>query len=441
MPVQLYPHQVKALEETKNFNRVAYYLDMGLGKTFVGSEKMIQLGSTINLLVCQKSKVQDWVEHLNKYYGYPGHIKSGCHPYLVRDLTKEKAEWFSTNECFITKPLVAGHIIYVINYELAFRRPELLKLEHFTLMLDESSMITNPTAKRTKFIHNLNPDNVILLSGTPTGGKYEKLWSQLKLLGWGISKELFYKQYVVQEWIEDGSGFKMKVITGYKNVDRLKMKLKQHGCIFMKTDEVFDLPEQIEIPVMVSNTKEFRHFMKNSIVELSDGTELIGDRTLTKRLYARQLCGQYNKAKLSAFQDLVESTDDRLIVFYNFNEELSKMKSIVESLEKPVSIVNGDVKDLDAYENNDDSVTFVQYQAGAMGLNLQKSNKIIYFTLPQSSEHFEQSKKRIHRIGQKNNCFYYLLMVKNSVEGMILDTLKTRKDYDDELFQQYEATF
>ena len=59
MPVQLYPHQVKALEETKDFNRVAYYLDMGLGKTFVGSEKMVQLGLAINLLVCQKSKVQD----------------------------------------------------------------------------------------------------------------------------------------------------------------------------------------------------------------------------------------------------------------------------------------------------------------------------------------------------------------------------------------------
>jgi len=432
MPVQLYPHQADALQQTEPFNRVGYFLDMGLGKTFVGSEKMIQLGSTINLLVCQKSKIDDWIEHFKKYYKM-----------VPFDLTKKNSLegfmlWVEGKQSeFIHIP----NCVAIINYELAFRRPELLKLEHFTLMLDESSMITNPTAKRTKFIHNLNPDNVILLSGTPTGGKYEKLWSQLKLLGWGISEELFYKQYVVQEWIEDGSGFKMKVITGYKNVDRLKMKLKQHGCIFMKTDEVFDLPEQIEIPVMVSNTKEFRHFMQNSIVELSDGTELIGDRTLTKRLYARQLCGQYNKAKLSAFQDLVESTDDRLIVFYNFNEELSKMKSIVESLDKPVSIVNGDIKDLDAYENNDDSVTFVQYQAGAMGLNLQKSNKIIYFTLPQSSEHFEQSKKRIHRIGQKNNCFYYLLMVKNSVEGMILDTLKTRKDYDDELFQQYEKSF
>lgn len=427
MPVQLYPHQVKALEETKDFNRVAYYLDMGLGKTFVGSEKMVQLGSTINLLVCQKSKIQDWVDHFKELYK--------CHSL---NLTKETG-MTAFNEYQNLKSVIP--IVGVINYELAFRRPELLKLEHFTLMLDESSMITNPTAKRTKFIHKLNPDNVVLLSGTPTGGKYEKLWSQLHLLGWSISKKLFLNQYTVTEKIDDGSGFKRNVIVDYKNVDRLKLKLKQHGCIFMKTDEVFDLPEQVQIPVEVTNTKEFRYFMRNDLVTLSDGTELIGDTKLTKRMYARQLCGQYSKAKLSAFQDLIESTDDRLIVFYNFNEELSKMKSIVESLEKPVSIVNGSIKDLDAYETESDSVTFVQYQAGAMGLNLQKSNKIIYFTLPQSSELFEQSMKRIHRIGQKNNCFYYLLMVKNSVEQQILETLKQRKDYDDELFIKYEGEF
>lgn len=427
MPVQLYPHQVNALQETKDFNRVAYYLDMGLGKTFVGSEKMVQLGLTVNLLVCQKSKIQDWVDHFKELYK--------CHPL---NLTKETG-MTAFKEYQNLKSVLP--IVGVINYELAFRRPELLKLEHFTLMLDESSMITNPTAKRTEFIHKLNPDNVILLSGTPTGGKYEKLWSQLHLLGWSISKKLFLNQYTVTEKIDDGSGFKRNVIVDYKNVDRLKMKLKQHGCIFMKTEEVFDLPEQVQIPVEVTNTKEFRYFMRNSIVTLSDGTELIGDTKLTKRMYARQLCGQYSKAKLSAFQDLIESTDDRLIVFYNFNEELSKMKSIVESLEKPVSIVNGSIKDLDAYETESDSVTFVQYQAGAMGLNLQKSNKIIYFTLPQSSELFEQSMKRIHRIGQKNNCFYYLLMVKNSVEQQILETLKQRKDYDDELFIKYEGEF
>lgn len=428
MAVQLYPHQVKALQETEQFNKVGYFLDMGLGKTFVGSEKAKELKKPL-LLVCQKSKIEDWVTHLVDVCGFDAY-----------DLTdKKELDYFLQvmNGDKEVAALTAG----VINYELAFRRPELLNLEHFTLMLDESSMITNPTAKRTKFIHKLKPDNCILLSGTPTGGKYEKLWSQLKLLGWNISEDLFYRQYVVTEWIDDDSGFRIPVITGYKNVDRLKSKLKQHGCIFMKTEEVFDLPEKMQIPVMVNNSKEFSRFMRNSIVELPDGTELIGDTALTKRLYARQLCGQYSKAKMAAFVDLVGSTDDRLIVFYNFTEELNLMKETVASMDKPISIVNGETKDLTAYENNSDSVTFVQYQAGAMGLNLQKSNKIIYFTLPQSSELFEQSMKRIHRIGQSKNCFYYILMVKNSVEGVILETLKMRKDYDDELFKEYEETF
>ena len=434
--IKLFPHQVKALEETKENNRVGYFLDMGLGKTFVGSEKLLSLETPVNLLICQKSKVQDWTDHFIKYY------KGGSVEWFddVVDLTDKKS--FDVFSGIIGKNFFPPkyRCVAIINYELAFRRPELLKLEHFTLMLDESSMITNPTAKRTKFVDNLKPDNVILLSGTPTGGKYEKLWSQLHLLGWGISKDLFYKHYVVQEWIEDDSGFKIPHITGYKNVDRLKDKLKQYGCVFMKTEEVFDLPEQVQIPVMVNNTKEYFRFMRKSIVELPDGTELIGDDKLTKRLYARQLCGQYSKAKFAAFTDLVESTDDRLIVFYNFNEELYRMKEIVEGLEKPISVINGSTKDLTAYDQESNSVTFVQYQAGAMGLNLQKSNKIIYFALPQSSEHFEQSMKRIHRIGQKNNCFYYLLMVKNSVEEDILQTLKMRKDYDDELFKKYEES-
>ena len=69
-----------------------------------------------------------------------------------------------------------------------------------------------------------------------------------------------------------------------------------------------------------------------------------------------------------------------------------------------------------------------------MGLNLQLSNRIVFFTLPLSSEHFEQSKKRIHRIGQQKTCFYYLMICEGSVEEQILQTLEQRKDFTDELF-------
>lgn len=80
----------------------------------------------------------------------------------------------------------------------------------------------------------MKPESVILLSGTPTAGKYEKLWSQVQLLGWKITKDAFWNSYVDTQWVENGSGFKQEVITGYKNVEHLKKKLSQYGAVFMK---------------------------------------------------------------------------------------------------------------------------------------------------------------------------------------------------------------
>ena len=338
--------------------------------------------------------------------------------------------------------------IYIINYELVWRRPELLKLKDFTLMLDESSLIQNDTAKRTKFISKLKFTNLILLSGTPTGGKYENLYSQLKLLGYNISKRLYYDSYI-QYHYDKRQGFPLMIIDGYKNVERLKRKMREYGCHFLKTEDVMDLPEQTFIPIKVDSSKEYRKFKKDRVVTIKNGkllgfdtdgkyyddVQLIGDTTLTQMLYERQLCGAYSEDKLNAFRDLLESTSDRVIVFYNFNLELDQLTAICEELHRPVSVVNGQDKDLTAYENYSDSVTLIQYQAGAMGLNLQLSQRIVYYTPPLSSELYEQSKKRIHRIGQSGTCYYYNLIVKNSIEERIYNVLAMRRDYTNALFE------
>ena len=422
--MELLEHQKQALTDSRGLNRVAYYWDMGLGKTFIGAEKMIQLGKQINLVVCQKSKIGDWLEHFRTNYG--------CRLY---DLTGKKDLQNFFNDT--PNPLVPT--IGIINYELIFRRKDFLNLSDFTLLLDESSLIQNDKAKRSKFILNLHPANVILLSGTPVSGKYENLWSQIHLLGWDISNELYQKQYV--NWIlteEDEAGFRHWIVdreNPYKNVDRLKSKLREHGAFFLKTEECFTLPDQTFITVSIPTTKEYRKFRKQKIVEVREET-LVGDNVFKERLYSRMLCGHFNKKKFEAFVDLLESTKDRLIVFYNFNSELVWLKELVEAAERPISIINGQIKDLTAYENESDSVTLIQYQAGAMGLNLQKANKIIYFTLTDKSELFEQSKKRIHRIGQNQPCFYYLMICKNSVEEIMLETLNERRDFTDELFKE-----
>ena len=426
--MKLYPHQQETLNNTAGFQNIGIFHDMGLGKTFTGSEAMIRFGNRVNLIVCQKSKVQDWVDHFKEHYNV-----------VPFDLTKPKrfegfSHWFNGQPEHIDIPQVVG----IINYELAWRRKQLLQLSDFTLMLDESSLIQNPKAKQTKFVLKLTPAHVILLSGTPVGGKYENLWTQCKLLGWKITEHAFENTYV--NWIKiETSGFITKIVDKedpYKNVDRLKSKLREHGAVFLKTEEVMDLPDQIFQKILVDKSAEYKKFQKNHVVQIGD-IELTGDTTLTKLLYSRQSCGQYSLEKIDTVRDLIQSTQDRLIIFYNFDAELEALKKICK--DRPVSEINGHDKDLVAYEKESNSITLVQYQAGSKGLNLQKCNRIIYFTLPLSSEHFEQSKKRIHRIGQEKPCFYYLPIVRNSIEEHILETLEQRRDYTDELFEELDS--
>ena len=149
--------------------------------------------------------------------------------------------------------------VLIINYDLIFRREFFLTLKDFTLLLDESSIIQNEKSKRAKFILKLNPKNIILLSGTPVSGKYENLYSQCKLLGWNITKELYDKQYVNYKSIDVG-GYIYKVIdknNPYKNVERLKQKLREHGAVFLKTEECFDLPKQNFVRINIKKTKDY----------------------------------------------------------------------------------------------------------------------------------------------------------------------------------------
>lgn len=420
--IRLLPHQEACLKQLEGKNRVAIYHDMGLGKTFTGSEKMIQLGAKVNLVICQKSKVQDWVDHFLEHY--QGDL-------LIFDLTykTDLAAFLSYKEQDEPYERVG-----IINYDLIFRRPDLLKLKNFTLMLDESSLIYNEQAKRSKAILKMQPENVILLSGTPTAGKYEKLWSQCRLLGWDISKKVFWNSYIISKWVDYG-GFMQQVVTGYKQVEHLKKKLSEHGAVFLKTEEVMNLPEQIEQKIMLKRSPQYNTFVRDGYIDLGDGTEMFGDNTLTKMLYARQLCGQYHQGKLEAFRDLLNSTEDNLVVFYNFNGELEALDRIAREEGRTPGAVNGHQKD----EAEGHDILFVQYQAGAYGLNLQGfSNRIIYYSLPLgkgSCDLWEQSKKRIHRIGQNKTCFYYYLLVQNSIETLNLERLKEGQDYTNYLFE------
>ena len=413
--IKLMPHQKEVFDTLKNYPNAGVFLDMGLGKTFIGSE-LAKYYDLKTLCICQKSKVDDWIEHFNTYY----QVK--VYNLLDRDELKN----------FIVDDSIC---VGVINYDLVFRRDELKKLKNFTMLLDESSSIQNENAKRSKFIKSLKSEHNILLSGTVINGKYEKLYSQVKLLGWDISKAQFYNEFICMVKIYV-NGFMQSVPSGkYKRVPRLKAKLREHGAIFMKTDDVISLPKQNFIDIKVPVSKEYKTFEKHNIVDL-DKIVLIGDMKITARMRLKQLCGAYNTDKVNALVDLIESTDDRVIIFYQFKHDFEHLRNVIHILGRPISYVNGDGRDLSAYEACDDAIVFVQWQSGALGLNLQKANKMIMFTPPDGwAEGYNQALKRIHRIGQEKPCFYWRLIVSDSIEEDIYKNIEHKSTITDNLFK------
>ncbi len=404
-------HQIEALKLTENRDRVAYYMGCGTGKTFVACEQLLRYNNDYNLVIVQKSKVSDWIEHFRTYTDLD-----------VIDYTKKNAK--------------IGTGIIVINYELTWRRKELKTLKNFTLLLDESSKIQHETAKQTKFILSLKPKNVILASGTPCAGRYENLYSQIKLLGVPISKRAYWDRYVIYETI-NSMDKQFKLVTGYKNVEELKANLRNVGAVFMLSDDVLDLPSITEQTIKITSTPEYRKFVKNRIVFVGD-KEFVGDTTLNQLLRERQLCGSYNENKLATLSDILESTDDRMIIFYQFAEDFQKLAQICIKLKKPTSYVNGSGRNLTQYNQHNNSVTLIQYQAGAHGLNLQLANKMIFFDPPLSCEQYSQAKARIHRLGQEKPCLYWYLTVENSVEEKIYARLNIGVDYTLRLFEEDE---
>lgn len=396
-----------------------------LGKTFISSEKAVSLPNKIILVVCQKSKVKEWVDHFNYWYD---------------DL---KAFDFSNPQQRSQFKLFdnVSKKVAVINYDSVFRLKEINKLKDITLLLDESSLIKHYKAKKTKYIlHSLKKRSkaVILCSGSVCGGRYEDLYTQMKMLNWSHNKEYLIENFTNYKTIHLAN-VTIKEIISYKNVEQFKKELYSIGCRFKKTEEVLTLPTKTFIPCYCKKPSAYNKLHKNKITTIDD-VELVADTPLNELLYKRQICGVYNDFKMRVFADLLASTDDRVIVFYNFKKELNIIKKVCQTLDKPMSWVNGEGKDLFSYENIDNSVTCVQYTSGAMGLNLQKAFITVYFTLPLSSELFEQSKKRIHRLGQKQPCTYYLLLSQHSIEEKIYKTLEKRNDYTLELFEKQNST-
>ena len=390
-----------------------------MGKTLLAQTHICRMAYKYEnvLVVCQKSKILDWCKHWKENTDY--------HVLNFYDLKPKELKDID----------VMGHTVIVVSYDSVWRRPifrEFAKTAH--LVLDESSLIQNEGTKRTDFVMKLEPLTITLLSGTPCVGRYENMWTQCQLLGWDITRTQYWNRYV--EWHMEkfySIPRPIRVVDGYKNVEELKKNLRDYGAVFMTTEEAIELPDKIEETTYVPTSDAYKDFRKRWLIEI-DGEELVGDTPLNKMLGLRKLASYYSGEKKEALKDILEVNLERVVVFYNFKRELEEIRKIVGK--RHFCEINGDHHDQSMFDRYDDCVIACQFQASAMGINLQASHILVYFSPTLSADLFMQSQARIHRIGQTHKCNYIYLVCENSIEAEIYETLRRREDYVLKLFEK-----
>ena len=302
------------------------------------------------------------------------------------------------------------------------------KYKGYFVVFDECHYIKNPTSQRGKAAMHLtkHATNYLLLSGTPASNNIGDMINYFIMFGFTKNKTQFNRDYGI--WEQKFFGAKtVNAVSGYNQKDELLNWYKSFTTS-VKKDDVLDLPPIIFETVRFEPSKEYKIIAK--------------DRVLNDKAYDNPSALMHGlrenanlKDKVDYLKMLFETTEDNIVVFYNYVSELEAIKSVCSG--KKVFEVNGGkqvIPKKDTWSKVKNSVTLVQYQAGSAGIELQYANLVVYYTPTFSYQDYAQSLGRTHRNGQKKKVTVLKFKTIGTVEEDVWFALDNKEDFDREIY-------
>ena len=321
----------------------------------------------------------------------------------------------------------------IVSYGVLSKKWQLYK--KWFVVFDECHYVKNPTSQRGKAAIKLTKQstNFLLLSATPASNGWEDTIAYMIMFGFYKNKTQFLREHAIYEKKYFGPS-PVNVIVGWKNQKKLR-QLYQSISIKLSKDEALDLPPIVFENVYFKPSKEYKTIEKERVLTV-DGEQILFDNSMSLqhglRFYANQ------KDKLAYTQMLAESTEENIVIFYCYQEE---KEQILQSLKnKTIFEVSGKttkIPDKTEWPTLKNSVTLVQYQAGAAGIELQYANIVIFYTPTWSYQDYEQALGRCYRNGQTKKVTVYRYITKNSLEERVYAALSKKKDFTEQLFKEY----
>jgi SWI/SNF-related matrix-associated actin-dependent regulator of chromatin subfamily A-like protein 1 len=411
-------HQKEAIQKLVENKKFILADDMGLGKTTSTIIAALETGAKKVLIICPASLKINWQREIENYSQRTTSIIEG-------------KKWDDAD-------------FVIINYDIIKNFHDDKKKDASTIInskfdlviVDEAHYIQNSQAQRTKLINDIGKkvDRVWLLTGTPITSRPINYYNLLNLIDSPVAQNwmAFVKRYCNGFQFQAGRR-KIWNVSGASNLEELRDRTAPLVLRRLK-ENVLDLPEKIITPVYLRlKSKEYEELM-GEYYDWYDKSGESDSLTLqfTKLTKVRQvIADEKTKATIELCENIIEQ-GKKVIVFTNFTKSL---ELILEHFGKKAVRLDGQMSQkerqlsVDRFQTEDDIMVFVgNIKAAGVGITLTAAEAVVMNDLSFLPSDHSQAEDRSYRYGQKNNVLVYYPIFDNTVEGIIYDILKKKKN-------------
>ncbi len=454
MKFEPHEYQTYTINKMEHDPKVFAVLEMGLGKsvcTLTALDTLINDEFKVNrVLVIAPKRVADdtWQSEIEKW----DHLHNlkiskaiGTEQQRIKAL-KAKADIYTINR---------ENVVWLINYYIENKK----KWDFDTIVVDESSSFKNPSAKRTKALMKVAPlaKRMILLTGTPMPNGEMDLFAQVKLLDGGERLGKYITRYR-DEFFRPGRRngnviYEWTLRSGAK--EEIQQRVKDLMVSITAQDNI-TLPERVDniirLDMPPKAMKAYQDMARDLIIDLEKDDQVVAANAAAANTKLLQIVngsvyyekdGQRETAtmhdvKLEALKEIIEDNEGKpILVFYSFISDYERMKEYFKDLNPRKLETREDIKDW-----NEGKIQLVLAHPGSIGhgLNIQAGGHIIvWYGVPNNLEWYLQSNARLHRQGQKESVIINHLLMKGTIDELVMTRLQRKNLSQKELIEAIKA--
>jgi SWI/SNF-related matrix-associated actin-dependent regulator 1 of chromatin subfamily A len=411
-------HQKEAIQKLCENKKMILADDMGLGKTTSTIIAALETGAKKIMIICPASLKINWQREIENYTDRTTSIIEG-------------KKWEDADFVIINYDIIKN-----FHDEKNKKESVILNSQFDLVVIDEAHYIQNKQAQRTKLINDFASmtNRLWLLTGTPITSRPINYYNLLNLIDSPVAVNwmAYVKRYCNGFQFRAG---KRKVwnVSGASNLEELRDRTKPQVLRRLK-ENVLDLPDKIVTPVYLRlRSRQYEELM-GDYYDWYDKSGDAGSLTLqfTKLTQVRQCIAQEKVSSTIEICENIIEQDKKVIVFTNFTKTL---EMILEHFGKKAVRLDGSMnqrerqESVDKFQNDETVKVFVgNIKAAGTGITLTSGEAVVMNDLSFLPSDHSQAEDRAYRYGQKNNVLVYYPIFDNTIEGIIYDILRKKKD-------------